>query len=205
MDVLSALIAYEQKLTMRLSSPSFYCRLLGSKTLLFWVSVQIPSSGALPVRCDGLRGSYNGNWVGRWTNSDSAKGARYQQHTRLLLFILSLLKWRDFNWFCFLLQCWLMSQWGGSCVLRACGTERGGLACPTACAALLRPSGTFGFPSVPRTDEILYPWAWCAEWKELHRPSLSKDHYVSQLYLFVLQKKLLHLLSFVNQQHTTFW
>lgn len=127
MDVLSALIAYEQKLTMRLSSPSFYCRLLGSKTLLFWVSVQIPSSGALPVRCDGLRGSYNGNWVGRWTNSDSAKGARYQQHTRLLLFILSLLKWRDFNWFCFLLQCWLMSQWGGSCVLRACGTERGGV------------------------------------------------------------------------------
>lgn len=78
MDVLSALIAYEQKLTMCLSSSSFYCRLLGSKMRLFWVSVQIPLSGALPIRGDGLRGSHNGNWVGRWTNSDSMKRVRYQ-------------------------------------------------------------------------------------------------------------------------------
>lgn len=73
MDVLSALIAYEQKLTMCLSS-SFSCRLLSSKTLLFWVSVQIPLSGALPIRGDVPRDSYNGNWVGTWTNSDSYEG-----------------------------------------------------------------------------------------------------------------------------------
>lgn len=168
MDVLSALIAYEQKLTMCLSSSSFYCRLLSSNTLLLWASVQIPLSGALPTRGDGLRGSSNGNWVGRWTSSDSTKGVRYQLHACLLLFILSLLKWRDFNWFCFLLQCWLMSHWGGSCILRACGT--GGV-CPTACVAWWDPAGSLAshLCHVPMSysipDELLYPWAWCAEWK----------------------------------------
>lgn len=67
MDVSSALTAYDQKLTMCLSSSSFFCRLLGSKILLFWVPAQIPLSGELPIRGDGLRGSYNWNWVGRWT------------------------------------------------------------------------------------------------------------------------------------------
>lgn len=188
MDVLSALIAYEQKLTMCLSSSSFYCRLLGSKMRLFWVSVQIPLSGALPIRGDGLRGSHNGNWVGRWTNSDSTKGVRYQVahlptrvHTQLAemggfqLIFISFAVLTD------------------EPVRRQLHSEGTGGVCPTARVALLRPSGIFGFPSVPCTDELRYPWwatlpwAWCAGWKEVHTPSLAKHPYVSQLSLLVLK------------------
>lgn len=183
MDVLSALIAYEQKLTMSLSSSSFYCRLLGSKTWQFCVSVQIPLSGALPVRGDGLRSPYNGNGVGRWTNSDSTKGARYQQHTRVYT---QLAEMEGFQ--LILLSFAVLTDEPVRRQLRSEGMWHGVGGCPTACAALLRPGAIFGSPSVPRTDETLYPWTWCAEWKELYTPSLSKDPYVSQLYLFASKK-----------------
>lgn len=194
MDALSALIAYEQKLTMRLSS--FYCRLLSSKMLLFWVSVPIPLSGALPIRGDGLRGSYNGNWVGRWKNSGSTKGARYQAahsstrvHTQLAeiegfqLILLSFAVLTD-----------EAAVFWGHVALKGF--------VPLPVWRCWDPAGSFAFP---------YPW-WATESlslvcrvKRVTYTFSVKASLCITATVICFEKNILDLSSFINQQHIKFW
>lgn len=183
MDVLSALIAYEQKLTMCLSSSSFYCRLRSSKHCCSESLSKFPWAEHCP--------SEEMAWealtmeIG-WGGEQMVTLRKGRVISTTLVYSCSYAAcWNggisiDFAFFC------SADWWASEEAAAFWGHVAHGGACPTACAALLRPSRIFGFPSVPRTDKTLYPSPWCAEWSYIHL--LSKDPCVSQLYSFVLKK-----------------